>query len=81
MFGFGAGEFGCLSFMMYHSHISFDILVMVLDICDGSRVCKLHACAFLFVVSTPDSGQGLLTQDVRRSLGGWWSGAFAILPR
>ena len=35
----------------------------------------------MFVVRTPDLGRGLLTQDARRSLGGWWSGALAILPR
>ncbi len=61
--------------------VVFEVLVMVLDICDGSRVCRLRASAFLFVVSTPDLGRGLLTQDGRRNLCGWWFGALAILPR
>ena len=61
--------------------VVLDVLVMFFYICVGSRVCRLLVRAFLFVVRTPDLGRGLSTQGIRRSLGGWWSSALAILPR
>ena len=61
--------------------VVLQVLVIVSLVSSGSRVFKLPTMAFLFVDRTPDFGLGFGIHAVMRSLGGWVSGARAILPR